>query len=145
MRQVTEENERERVARLRTSCGRTHQELDQHIRSLSALVDDDTERPRMSLELERLLVALEAHFRAEEASDLYGWLGSRVPDLREDLDRLKSQHVNMLRSLRALHERDQDASDWPIHIRMTIAELHTHELGERDVLEAAEAAFDESG
>ena len=141
---TTDRNDWARVSRLRTSCEGAHRELDRCIRSLGALVDDDTASAKASVELERLLEALDAHFRDEEGSDLYGWLGVQLPELREDLDRLRGQHANMLRSLRALSERGHESSDWAVHIRMTIAELHAHELGERDVLDAAEALFDQS-
>jgi hypothetical protein len=100
--------------------------------------------PPLLFALDKLGSGLADHFRAEEASYLYGGLDRDFPFLASRLGRLRTEHGEMLAELGAALDAAGDGVTSGdavrrirIRVHMLLAKLHRHEAEEIEILLSA--------
>jgi hypothetical protein len=127
-----------------------HRECMQIVAEVEACLDEHPDREgrwmgRMLPKLEALAGTLRSHFREEEQASLYREVPERFPRFADRLQRLASEHSEILdratelvRRAGALdHTRIHELREFNAGVQMLVANLRRHEAEENEVILSA--------
>ena len=130
------------IARTIKQATNEHSELLAQTRAIENLVEGMHYPPPgdVARKLRGLAEHLAAHIDEEEKSPFYTTVPEKVPELRDEIERRRLEHVPLMISLRQLaddadHAHDASmASPLGTRIRSAVAAIRQHEAGESSIL-----------